>query len=79
MNTARELERLDTCIKIVEGISYFKRMLKSQQESIDGFQGTFPELRRKLIHRMEVYQKCVDRLQQRYEKAVTGLYTLEKS
>lgn len=75
MDTEKELERLETCTKIVEGIGYFKRMLKSGQESLDGFQGTFPELRRKLVHRMEVHQKCVDRLQQRYEKAVAELYS----
>lgn len=78
MNTKVELDKLETCIKIVESIRFFKRMLESQQESLDGFQGTFPELRRKLIHKVEIYQKCADRLQQRYEKAVAGLYKQER-
>jgi hypothetical protein len=76
MNTKAELNKLETCVKIVEGIRLFKRLIESQQESLDGFQGTFPELRRKLIHRIEIYQKCVQRLEQRYEKAVAGLYKI---
>lgn len=79
MNTKAELDKLETCVKIVEGIRFFKRMIESQQESLDGFQGTFPELRRKLIHRAEIYQKCADRLQERYERAVAGLYKLKNN
>ena len=68
MTTQELIEAHEKCIEVLEAIRTFERFIKSAHENIDGFAGTFPELRRKYIHRIEIYQMCITRLQERYSK-----------
>lgn len=75
MDTEKELERLEICTKLVEGIRYFNAMESHVTDSIRGIQGIFPERLGKLKHSLEIYQMCSERLKERYKKAVAGLYS----
>ena len=55
-------------IEILEAIQYFARMIEHKQDSINGFPGTFPDLKRKYLHNIEIYQMCINRLKQRYNE-----------
>lgn len=75
MDTEKELEKLEICTKLVEGIKYFEAMCSHTTVSMKGIQGRFPDMMNKLQHRLEVYEKCSERLKERYKKLVTGLYS----
>jgi len=53
-------------IKILEAIKYFEKMICSKVDSINGFAGTFTELRKKYYHNIDIYNMCIDRLILRY-------------
>lgn len=75
VDTAAELGKLETCIKLVEGIRYFEAMISHATVSMQGIQGRFPDMMSRLRHKSEVYEKCVQRLEERYKKVVAGLYS----
>jgi ABC-type Zn uptake system ZnuABC Zn-binding protein ZnuA len=66
-NVKSKIDKLQTCIEILEAITHFENMIKLKKESINGFSGTFPELRKKYLHNIQIYQKCMIRLIQRYK------------
>mgnify|MGYP000970647621 FL=1 len=68
MKTHELINKHQKCIEILEAIQTFEMLIKSAQENIDGFCGTFPELRKKYNHKLEIYQMCIERLMKRYEK-----------
>lgn len=68
MTTTERIKKHQDCIEILEAIQTFEMLIKSGKENIDGFAGTFPEIRRKYIHNIEIYQMCITRLQERYNK-----------
>jgi hypothetical protein len=54
---------------ILEAIDFLLNVKKkSRIESIEGFAGTFPELRRKAIHDIDIIHRTVTRLHERYNK-----------
>ena len=61
------------CIEIIEGIMHFEQRKKHRIESIEGFAGTFPELRRKYINDIDTINRCIKRLWQRYQRIMNGL------
>jgi hypothetical protein len=67
MNAKELINKHQKCIEILEAVQTFEMLIKSAQENIDGFCGTFPELRKKYKHNKEIYQMCINRLMQRYE------------
>jgi hypothetical protein len=58
-------------IEILEAMETFNRRIKSTQDSLNGFGGQFEWLRKKYTHNIEIYEKCVERLYQRYMKLIT--------
>ncbi len=68
VNTKKEIQKRELSIKIIEGIQYFQRLINSKKQSISGFAGTFPELKRKMEREMETYYMCINRLKQRLQK-----------
>lgn len=62
------IEKHQLKIEILEAIQHFARMIEHKQESIDGFPGTFINLRMKYLHNIEIYNKCINRLKQRYNE-----------
>jgi len=70
MFTTHHIKQHEVCIEILEGINHFKRMIDSRKESILGFAGTFYDLRIKYTHDIEIYNMCINRLEERYYKII---------
>ena len=66
-------DSLQVCIEILDAISYFKKMKQHKVDSINGFQGTFPELRAKYIDNIDTYNRCIERLYKRYNHQLNKL------
>lgn len=60
------IEKHEKAIEILEAIEHFKRRKKMSIEMINGFQGTFPRLRAKLVNRVDTINRCIKRLEERY-------------
>ena len=67
------IDKHQTCIEILEGIIRFKQRKKHRIESIEGFAGTFPELRKKYVNDIDTINRCIKRLEQRYKRILNGL------
>lgn len=63
-----QIEYLEKAIEIQEAIEHFKRLIRSKNDSINGFAGTFPELRKKYFDNIHTYNRCIIRLEERFEK-----------
>lgn len=61
------------CIEILEAKQSFERRKELHQQSIDGFPGTFPELRRKYKHEIAICDMCIARMNERHEKALNQI------
>jgi len=66
------IDRHQMCIDILEGIMQFEQLKKHRIESIEGFAGTFPELRRKYVNDIDTINRCIKRLEQRYKRVLNG-------
>jgi hypothetical protein len=66
------IEKHQTCIEILEGIIRFEQRKKHRIESIEGFAGTFPELRKKYVNDIDTINRCIKRLEQRYKRILNG-------
>lgn len=64
------IDKHQTCIEILEAIQYFKIRKITTNKSLNGFAGTFPNLRRKYEHTIIIYDMCIERLKQRYVKTL---------
>ena len=67
------IEKHQQCIDILMGIKSFQRRIITVEESINGFPGTFLELRIKYAHRIDIYIRCINRLNQRYYKLLNEI------
>jgi hypothetical protein len=72
-NSRAIIDKHQVCIEILEGIQYFEQSKKHKIESIEGFAGTFPELRRKYVHEIDIYNRCIKRLEQRHDKVILSI------
>lgn len=68
MTTIDLIKKHLTSIKILEGIQIFERRKQNKFESINGFAGTFPALRKKMLNEVDTINRCIKRLQSRYDK-----------
>ena len=68
MNTRQLIENHQVCTEIIEGIEYFERAKRMARENINGFAGSFPNLRKRYLHDLDIYGMCVERLKLRYHK-----------
>jgi len=75
MKTKLLIEKHQTCIEILEGIQRFERQIKLTQDNINGFAGTFSQLRRKYKHNIDIYNMCIVRLTERYKKVIDFVLT----
>lgn len=66
MNTQEQIERHQMCIQILEAIQHFENVKNHKQESISALGGMLPELRKKYINELDTYNRCIERLNQRY-------------
>jgi hypothetical protein len=62
------IARHEKAIQILDYIKAFEVMKKGVQESLNGFPGTLASERPYYIHKMEIYDKCIMRLNERYNK-----------
>lgn len=70
------IDKHQMCIEILEGIMHFEQRKKHRIESIEGFAGTFPELRRKYVNDIDTINRCIKRLEQRYKRVLNGIQRL---
>ncbi len=66
------IDKHQMCIEILEGIMCFEQRKKHRMESIEGFAGTFPELRKKYVNDIDTINRCIKRLEQRYNRILNG-------
>ena len=60
------MDKHQCCIEILEAIQHFQQRIKQTKENINGFAGTFPDLKRKYINDLDTLYRCVERLSIRY-------------
>lgn len=53
-------------IDLLEAIEYYERRKVSINENINGFAGTFPKLKAKNIHELDIMDRCINRLTKSY-------------
>lgn len=67
------LEKLETLVKIEEGIQSFKKRIEISEDIID-YEGLyFRELRDIHTNKKDTYQRCIARLNERFRKLVLKL------
>jgi len=68
INTPSLIDKHQQCIEIVEAIAHFQMSKRHTIRSIESFGGTFPNLRKKYIHNIDIYNRCINRLKERYNR-----------
>ena len=71
MTIKERINRQMLGLEVLEGIEYFETRIKLTKESINGFAGTFPELNKKYEHNLIIFDMCIKRLNQRYNKIMS--------
>ena len=73
INVARLIEKQELGLEILEAIKWYENVrIPSTIKSINGFGGTFPELRKKHVHNIEIYNMCINRLYKRYKATINN-------
>ena len=70
MNLQTEQNRIEKTQKILEVIEWAYKRIQLRNNSINGFPGTFPELRKKYIQQNETTYKAIQRLENYYQKTL---------
>ena len=68
IDTTSLIDQHQQLIEIVEAIQHFQMAKRHTIQSIEGFGGTFPRLRKKYIHNIDIYNRCINRLKERYSR-----------
>ena len=69
MTTQERIEAHEKCIEVLEAIDTFENRIELAKWDIEfGFIREFPTLVKEYKHRIEIYQMCITRLQERYNK-----------
>ena len=68
MNPIQYPQRAIQILEAIEDMQFRKALA---QESLEGFPGTFPELRKKYQHRIEILTASINRLKLMYENHTT--------
>ena len=71
--TKQRIRTHETLIEILEAIQSFEGYIQHRQESINGFAGTFPRLRNEYLHNIDIYQRCITRLNLRHSTLIKTL------
>lgn len=67
------IDKLQMCINIQEGIKTFTNLRNFQKDNILQLNGNFPDLKDKYIHNIDIYNKCIERLEKRYNNIIKTL------
>lgn len=73
MNAKQTIRDHEILIEILEGIHHFTRRVNNYRESLEGIQATFPGLKSRLVHDIEICEMCIKRLEERYFKLLKQL------
>lgn len=71
MDIKKEIKKHERCIELLEAMRTFKNLINLNRGSINGFPGTFPELRRKYLHRIDIQERSIARLELIYKKVLS--------
>lgn len=66
------------CIEIIEAIDSLSRKRNRLTTYVNGFAGTFPELRNKYLHQIDIADRATKRLKQRHDKKIIEILSLAK-
>lgn len=72
MNTKDLIIKHHNCIKIIEGIETFQNLIELNKEHIKIMNGYFPDIHQKYVHKITIYQMCIERLKERYLRTLTN-------
>ncbi len=67
----KRIEKLETLIKIEEGIQCFERLISLCQDTVNF--SYFREIKDKYTDKIHTYNMCIDRLNERFDKLVNTL------
>ena len=73
MNASELISTHEKAIEILEGIKSFSCQIKIRVESVNGFPGTFPDLRKRYLNEIDTKKRCIIRLKERYVKLLNTL------
>lgn len=64
--TSKRIAHHERCIELLEAIQSLQNRRACTVENIEGFGGTFPELRRKYKHRLIIIDMAIARIEKMY-------------
>jgi len=65
------IDKHQTCINLIEAIMHLNRMKQLYTEQLENFIH-FPVVKSKYLHKIEIMDMCIARLELRYKKALKG-------
>ena len=66
-------EKLETMLKIQEGINQFKLLIEIQLDNLGKHGKDFSFMRKKYLHDIGIYNMCINRLEERFTKQLNKL------
>jgi len=72
MNTKKLIEKHENCIRIIEAIATFQNLIELNKDHIRIMNGWFPDIYQMYIHKIEIYNMCIERLKERYLRTLTN-------
>jgi hypothetical protein len=64
----KQIKNHETSIELLEAMQHFENLIKHKETAIKMCENSFPRLQYKYIHNIDIYNKCINRLQNRYNK-----------
>jgi len=61
-------QRHERAIDVLDAIKHFQQKKQLAIDSIHGFPGTFPGIRRQKINEIDTLNRCINRMYERYNK-----------
>jgi len=66
-------ETLETMLKIQDGINQFKLLIEIQLDNLGKHGKDFSFMRKKYLHDIDIYNRCITRLEERFTKQLNTL------
>ena len=73
LQTEVHLCKLERLIEILDAIDAFDRRIDLAQGSLDGFPGTFPNLRAKYLNDINTRKRCIEKMWKLYKKELNAI------
>ncbi len=64
---------LETMLQIEDGINQFKLLIEIELDNVAKHGKDFQELRKKYVHNIDIYNRCITRLEERFTKQLNTL------